>query len=70
MKHIFSHDSIPRTPPEGVQYVTSEDAARVMLDAQDGAADARRRMLERQQGHSKSESAAAVRLRMLQREKR
>lgn len=68
MKHTFRYDSIPWTPPEGGRYTTPEDAAKVMLDAQDGAADARRRMLERQQGRRKSESAAAARLNMIQRE--
>lgn len=82
MKRIFRGDSISWEPgfatPEdaarfmldhnnGTKPVTPEDAARVMLDAPDGAAAARRRMLERQQGRSKSESVAAARLRMLQR---
>lgn len=53
-----------KTPP----WESMEDAAKIMLDAQDGTADARRRMLERQQGRRKSESAAAARLNMIQRE--
>ena len=73
MKRVFRHDAaaISRwTPPKGAQYTTAEDAARIMLDAEDGAEAARRRMLERQQRHGRSESAAAARDRMIQREDR
>lgn len=62
MKRVFRHDAaaVRRwTPPEGERYTTPEDAARIMLDKQDGAEAARRRMLERQQRHGRSESATA-----------
>lgn len=70
MKRTFRSDSRPWTPPDGARYTTPEDAAKVMLDKQDGAEAARRRMLERQQRHGKSESAAAARLNMIRREGR
>lgn len=70
MKRSFRYDSRPYTPPEGTQYTTAEDAARIMLDAPDGAEAARLRMLERQQRHGRSESAAAARLNMIRREGR
>lgn len=70
MKRTFRSDSRPWTPPEAARYTTPEDAARIMLDKQDGAEAARRRMLERQQRHGRSESAAAARERMIQREDR
>lgn len=70
MKRSFRYDSRPWTPPEGARYTTPEDAARIMLDAPDGAEAARLRMLERQQRHGKSESAAEARRRMIQREDR
>lgn len=70
MKRIFHSDSIPWTPPEEARYTTPEDAARIILDAPDGAEAARLRMLERQQRHGKSESAAEARRRMIQREDR
>ena len=41
-----------------------------MLDANSGANAARARMLEREQGRRKSESATAARLNMIQREGR
>lgn len=69
MRRVFRSDSRPWTPPEAERYTTPEDAARVMLDVSGGSeADrARRRMLERQQRRSGSESAAEARQRMLQR---
>lgn len=71
MKHAFRHDSRPWMPPEGARYTTLEDAAKIMLDAPDGAEAARLRMLERQQRHSsRSESATEARRRMIQREGR
>lgn len=70
MKRTFRSDSRPWTPPEAERYTTPEDAARIMLDKQDGAEAARRRMLERQQRHGRSESAAAARERMIRREGR
>lgn len=68
MKRSFRYDSRPWTPPEVERYTTPEDAARIMLDAPDGAEAARLRMLERQQRHGKSESAAEARRCMIQRE--
>lgn len=70
MKPTFRYDSRPWTPPEGARYTTPEDAARIMLDAPDGAEAARLRMLERQQCHGRSESAAAARLNMIRRQDR
>lgn len=70
MKHTFRYDSRPWTPPEGGRYTTPEDAAKVMIDADSGASAARARMLEREQGRRKSESATAARLNMIQREGR
>lgn len=72
MKRTFRSDSRPWTPPEAAQYVTPEDAARLMLDVSGGSeADrARKRMLEQQQRHGTSESAAAARERMIRREGR
>nr|CRY98061.1 hypothetical protein [uncultured prokaryote] len=70
MKRAFRSDSRPWTPPEVERYTTPEDAARIMLDAPDGAEAARLRMLERQQRHGRSESAAAARLNMIRREGR
>lgn len=70
MKRAFRSDSRPWTPPEAERFTTPEDAARLMLDVSGGSeADrARKRMLERQQRHGRSESAAAARERMIQRE--
>lgn len=70
MKRIFHSDSIPWTPPEEARYTTPEDAARIILDAPDGAEAARLRMLERQQRHGRSESAEAARLGMIRRQNR
>lgn len=71
MKHAFRYDSRIWTPPKGEKYVTPEDAAKIMLDADSGASAARLRMLERMGRAQKDNGGAAeARARMLQRENR
>ncbi len=66
------HDTVSWAPPEGERYVTPEDASKTLLSRNMGSAEAaRQRMLERRGlAGGKSEPAAEVRQRMIERKQK